>query len=114
MLMYADACSKMVRLVLLMGPIASALGGIALGACAEWCVWQAAMFIPNFPEEEEEEEEGSADSKKGKVEKWKSKGKDKEMEVKEQVCVVNSKIGRRFRRYRRRDLKGKECVCLDV
>jgi hypothetical protein len=101
----------MVRLVLLMGPIASALGGIALGACAEWCVWQAAMFIPNFPEEEEEEE-GSADSKKDKVEKWKSKGKDKEMEVKEQVCVVNSQIGWRFRRSRRRDLKGKECVCV--
>jgi len=62
--------NKMVRLVLLMGPIASALGGIALGACAEWCVWQAAMFIPAFggDDEEEEEEEGDGkDSKKGKA-----------------------------------------------
>ena len=51
--------NKMVRLVLLMGPIASALGGIAIGACAEWCVWQAAMFIPDFGGDDEEEDEGA-------------------------------------------------------
>jgi len=54
----------MVRLVLLMGPIASALGGIALGACAEWCVWQAAMFIPEFQGDDEEEEDDEKDDTK--------------------------------------------------
>jgi len=60
--------NKMVRLVLLMGPIASCLGGIALGACAEWCVWQAALFVPSMDGDEEEEGE-QEDDKEGKKEK---------------------------------------------
>jgi dolichyl-diphosphooligosaccharide--protein glycosyltransferase len=73
--------NKMVRLVLLMGPIASALGGIALGACAEWCVWQAAMFIPSFGDDDEEEEvEGKDVAKKGGGGKDVAKKKEEEEE----------------------------------
>jgi dolichyl-diphosphooligosaccharide--protein glycosyltransferase len=60
--------NKMVRLVLLMGPIASCLGGIALGACAEWCVWQAALFVPSMDGDDEEEGE-QEDDKEGKKER---------------------------------------------
>jgi len=49
--------NKMVRLVLLMGPIASALAGIALGTVAEWCVWQCAIFVPDLGEEDDKEDE---------------------------------------------------------
>ena len=37
--------TKMARLIILMGPIASALSGIALGALANWCIAQFALLI---------------------------------------------------------------------
>mmetsp|Transcript_79005 Transcript_79005/g.115711 ORF Transcript_79005/g.115711 Transcript_79005/m.115711 type:complete len:978 (-) Transcript_79005:116-3049(-) len=73
--------NKMVRLVLLMGPIASALGGIALGAVAEWCVWQAAMFIPDFGGDEDEEEE--VEEEKEEITEGKGKGRGKGRQMKE-------------------------------
>jgi len=82
--------NKMVRLVLLMGPIASALGGIALGAAAEWCVWQMAMFIPDFGGEDEEEEE---DGKEAKGTEMKDKPKPKEEVKKEPPTMKGKKRG---------------------
>jgi type IV secretory pathway TrbD component len=44
--------TKMARLIILMGPIASALSGVALGALADWCIKQFGLLIWPEPEAE--------------------------------------------------------------
>jgi cell division protein FtsW (lipid II flippase) len=38
-------CTKMSRLIILLGPIASALGGIAVSGMGDWCIEQYAEFF---------------------------------------------------------------------
>ena len=47
-------CSKMSRLVVLLGPIGSSLGGVAIGFIVDWCIDQ--LFVSPASAEEEEEE----------------------------------------------------------
>ena len=49
--------AKMVRLVLLLGPIGSALGGIAMANGAEWMLDQLADVIPGFEDARFEDED---------------------------------------------------------
>ena len=80
--------TKMARLIILMGPIASALSGVALAAIFNWCLRQAALLI--WPEKPLESSPAIAaatsdtagtskdsDSKGGKV----SKGSPKKSEA---------------------------------
>ena len=64
---------KMVRLVLLLGPVSSALGGIALGTAAEWVAMQSLALLPMLEEGQDKkaegESEGDKDKKEGKKEK---------------------------------------------
>merc|ERR1711871_1811717 len=70
--------SKMVRLVILMGPIGSALGGIALSAAVKWASKTIIEFVQDALNEdgEPEAEEEAVVSRKGKKNSKKKK-KDK-------------------------------------
>jgi dolichyl-diphosphooligosaccharide--protein glycosyltransferase len=65
--------AKMMRLILLMGPITSALAGLALGFAADWCVdqallpmgvfkWAFPLMLGDAKEDEEEEKAADADA----------------------------------------------------
>ncbi|GAX74108.1 hypothetical protein CEUSTIGMA_g1557.t1 [Chlamydomonas eustigma] len=72
--------TKMARLIILMGPIASALSGVALGALADWCIKQFGLLIWPEPviEVEEAEEANPADAKQsGKITKSSPARKEK-------------------------------------
>merc|ERR1719181_962844 len=92
--------NKMVRLVLLMGPIASALAGIALGTVAEWCVWQCAIFVPDLGEEDDEEApEGNKDKEERKdqvptpTKKGKKRGPSRGMLTQYQKEQLRASVG---------------------
>ncbi|EKX35244.1 hypothetical protein GUITHDRAFT_118589 [Guillardia theta CCMP2712] len=66
---------KMVRLVLLMGPITSALAGIALGAFGEWGVHQLCLllwFLDDSPSKETEDSKDAAAGEESDQDKKKS------------------------------------------
>ncbi len=46
--------SKMARLIILLGPIASALGGVAVSAIIEWAVLQLQLSVEWFGLQEQE------------------------------------------------------------
>lgn len=72
--------TKMVRLVLLMAPISSALGGIALGAAGEWIAIQTLALLPFL--EAGEAKEGEEGEKEGEDKKGEKKDKkDKDVKV---------------------------------
>jgi dolichyl-diphosphooligosaccharide--protein glycosyltransferase len=73
---------KMMRLILLMGPVAASLGGVCLGGFVEWAICQLFNFVPETEEEEDDEDE--------KVEK---RGKAAEKDEVEVMEVVPSKGG---------------------
>merc|ERR1719276_467316 len=60
----------MVRLVLLLGPIASALGGVFLGKC---CVWSTSELLPFMLTDTIEDKVDISDAKKKEAKKKKSK-----------------------------------------
>jgi hypothetical protein len=63
---------RMMRLILLMGPITSALGGLAIGSLIEWAVCQIFNMMPlddDDDDEEEEEEDSSEVSKSAPAKK---------------------------------------------
>jgi len=62
--------SKMVRLVLLLGPIASALGGVFLGKC---CVWSTTELLPFMLTDTIEDKVDISEAKKKEAKKKKSK-----------------------------------------
>eukprot|EP00286_Rhodomonas_abbreviata_P008919 CAMPEP_0181337548 /NCGR_PEP_ID=MMETSP1101-20121128/28083_1 /TAXON_ID=46948 /ORGANISM="Rhodomonas abbreviata, Strain Caron Lab Isolate" /LENGTH=952 /DNA_ID=CAMNT_0023448061 /DNA_START=124 /DNA_END=2982 /DNA_ORIENTATION=+ len=70
--------TKMVRLVLLMAPISSALGGVFLGSIAEWIALQVLVVVPTA--ELEAGEEGSEAKEEKKEEKKDAKKEEKKAE----------------------------------
>lgn len=63
--------AKMSRLIILLGPIASALGGVAIGSVATWSITQVKGFL--FPTPTEDQEEKPVETKP--VETTSKKGK---------------------------------------
>eukprot|EP00949_MAST-11_sp_MAST-11-sp1_P005397 g5397.t1 len=66
--------SKMSRLIILIGPVASALGGVAVAAGVEWALAQRNIVSVS---NKDDEEESRAEEKSGKAKKSKSKAKTK-------------------------------------
>jgi len=64
---------KMVRLILIIAPIASILGGIAVGRIGSWCIYQL------WDDEEDEAEKTQVNKKKGKKGVISLEGKKKKM-----------------------------------
>ena len=56
-------CSKMSRLVVLLGPIGSSLGGVAIGFIVDWCIDQ--LFVSPAAKDEDEDEPEAPAAKKG-------------------------------------------------
>merc|ERR1711871_322462 len=77
-------CTKMSRLIILLGPIASALGGIAVSGMADWCIDQYADIIdPEKAGKAKEDKNGAPSPTKAK----KSMRAKKAMKKREHICT---------------------------